>query len=79
MMPGVTISCVFSEQMPLVNCTSPCENKLSGAVKPFEYASHRLLVQIRATNLPGSARSDLFALEQAGLGQPLDRAVAHTA
>ena len=79
MMPGVTISCVFSEQMPLVNCTSPLENKLSGALKPFKDASHRLFVEIRAANLPGSARSDLLAFEEAGLGQPLDRAVTHAA
>ena len=79
MMPGVTISCVFSEQMPLLSCTSPYKDKLSGALKPFEYASQQLLVQIRAANLPGSARSDLLAFEEAGLGEPLNRALAHAA
>ena len=79
MMPGVTIPCVFSKQMPLVNCTSPWENKLSGALQPFQDASHRLFVEIRTANFPGSARSDLLAFEEAGLGQPLDCAVTHAA
>ena len=60
MMPGVISSFVFSEQMLLIDCTTPLENKLSGALKPLEDDSHRLRVQIRAANLPGSARNDLL-------------------
>ena len=36
-------------------------------------------IQIRATNFPGSAGSCLFALQQACLNQPFDRAVTHAA
>ena len=79
MMPGVIIPLVFSEQMALISRTSPCKNKLSGALKPFEDVSQRLFAQIRATNLPRSARSDLSSLEEAGLGQPLNCAVTHAA
>ena len=79
MMPGLIIPFVCSKQMALISRTSPCEGKLPRAAKPFEDAFDRLFVQIRASNLPGSARSDLSSLEKSGLSQTLDRAVADAA
>jgi len=79
MMPGVIISSVFSEQMPLISCTTRCESELAAALKPLKDTPHQLRVQIRAAHLPGSARSELLPLEQAGLRQPFDRTVTDTA
>ncbi len=62
MMPGIIISFIFSKQGRRVSRTTPLQNQLAGAEKPVDNALNCFVIQIRTTNLPGSARSDLFTL-----------------
>jgi len=77
MMPGIIISFIFSEQLSLIFWTAPMENKLACPVKLLDDTPNRLCIQIRAANLPWSARSCLLALQQACLHQTFDRTVTH--
>ena len=79
MMPGIIISFVFSEQTILIVRTAPMEYQLACPKEPLDNAPNRLGIQIGAANFPGGAGSCLFALQQACLNQPFDRAVTDSA
>src|SRR5258708_7869297 len=63
----------------LVVCTAPVEYQLACPQKPLDDASNWFGIQIHAANFPGGAGSCLFALQEACLNQPFDRAVTHSA
>src|SRR6516165_1497347 len=77
MMPGITISFLFSEQRSLICCTTPLEDQLACSKKPIDDSLNRLGVQIRAANFPRSAGSCLFTLQQACIHQSFDRPMTH--
>ena len=62
MMPGIIISFIFNKQGRRVSRTTPLQNQLPCAEKPVDNALNCFVIQIRTTNLPGSANSDLFTL-----------------
>src|SRR5712692_8241400 len=56
----------------------PLKFELACPMKPLDDAPNRLCVQIRATNRPWRAGSDLFLLQQAGLHEALNSMVTDT-
>jgi hypothetical protein len=63
MMPGITISFLFSEQRSLIFRTVPLEFQLACPKKSLNDAPNRLGIQIRTANFPGRSGDRLFALQ----------------
>ena len=66
MMPVITISFLFNEQVRLILRTSPRESELACPVQPFDDVPDGFGFKIRAANLPRSPRGNLLALQQTG-------------
>ena len=61
MIPGIIISCIFSEQGKLAFRATPLQNQFASAVKAINDPANGRGVQITAANFPRCARSYLFA------------------
>src|SRR5437899_8596985 len=63
----------------MVDRRATLKSKLTGQTEPLDDTSNRLVNKLSTANLTRSARSRLFALQQARLHKTFDRAVTHTA